>query len=123
VLELCTCARRRPTAPVGSLGPGEAPALACCHQLHPLTVVHLAAAATAAGPRRRSPPCLPSGLLPPLGQPVVQPSCLPGRDRRRLAGLAGPAPPLPGQGSNCIDSNLVRVFRVKVQGLFVKIPI
>jgi hypothetical protein len=61
--------------------------------------------------------------MPPLGELVVQPGRLPGRDRRRLAGLAGPAPPLSGQGSNCIDSKLVRVFRVKVHCLFVKIPI
>jgi hypothetical protein len=57
----------------------------------------------AAGPRRRPPPSLPSGPLPPLGELVVQPGRLPGRDRRRLAGLAGPAPPLPGQGPNCSD--------------------
>jgi hypothetical protein len=40
VLEPCARARRRPPAPVASLGPRETPRLACCRQLHPLAVVH-----------------------------------------------------------------------------------
>jgi hypothetical protein len=114
VLELAAGAHRRPAALLATLAPSEAHAVACLPAFRLHTIV---------GPRRRPTPCLPSGPLPPLGELVVQPGRLPGRDRRRLARLAGPAPPLRGQGSNCIDSNFVRVFRVKVQGLFVKIPI
>jgi hypothetical protein len=115
-------ARRQPTALVASLGPREAHTTACLLAFRLHAAVHRAAAVTAAGPRRRPTPHLPSGSVPPLGELMVPHGRLPGRDRRRLAGLAGPAPPL-GQGPNCCDLNLVRVFRVKLQGWFVKNPI
>jgi hypothetical protein len=50
-LELSARARRRPTTLIVSLGPGEAPALACLPAFHPHAAVHRAAAGTAAGRR------------------------------------------------------------------------
>jgi hypothetical protein len=95
VLELVAGPHRRPADLLASLAPSEARAVACLPAFHPHAAIHRAAAGTAAGARRRSTPHLPSGSLPPLGEHVVPHGRLPGRDRRRLAGMAGPAPPSP----------------------------
>jgi hypothetical protein len=77
----------------------------------------------AAEPHRQPPPCLHSGPLPLLGEHVVALSRLLGWQRRQLTG-DWPCPRRPtGQGPDCYDLIISRVFRVKVQGLFVKIPI
>jgi hypothetical protein len=40
---------------------------------------------------------------------------LPGRQRHRLAGIGRAHAARPGQGPDCKDLNLFRVFRVKVR--------
>jgi hypothetical protein len=75
-----------------------------------------------AEPRRRPSLRLHSGPLPLLGERVVQPGYLPGRDRRRFAGFGRSCADLPGQRPNCKQRVLSRVFRVKVQGIVVKNP-
>jgi hypothetical protein len=54
---------------------------------------------------------------------VVQLGHLPGRQCRRLADAGRARAARSGQGSDCFDCNNSRVFRVKVQGLVVKVPI
>jgi hypothetical protein len=115
VLELCACARRRPTAPVGSLGPGEAPALACSpHCPFPPHVPEPPRPPPPATiePRRRPTHCLHFRPLPILGEPRGPLSRLPGRQSRQLAGDR-PCPRRPaGQGPDCVDFNSSRVHRV-----------
>jgi hypothetical protein len=119
-------ARHRPAALVASLGSGEAPKLACCPVQHLLATFPRAAVVAAAG-RRRSPS--PAASPPQPRQPTA-----PRWACGRAWPLARPAAPparqiwprprrLPGQGPNCCGSNLIRVFRVKSQGWFVKNPI
>jgi hypothetical protein len=68
----------------------------------------------AAEPRHRPPLRLHSGPLPLLGERVVQPGNLPGRQRRQLAGAGRARAARPGQGPNCFDFNSSRVFRVEI---------
>jgi hypothetical protein len=90
------------------------------------TALSRAAAVTAAGHRQTSPPVNP---LPPLRFPATprwadgppRPLARPRSPPARRIGRTRAAPL--GQGPNCFDLNLVRVFRVRLQGLFVKNPI
>jgi hypothetical protein len=54
---------------------------------------------------------------------VVEQGRLPGRQCRQLAGAGHARAARPGQGPDCFDRIIPRVFRVKLQGLVVKILI
>jgi hypothetical protein len=45
---------------------------------------------------------------------------LPGRQRRRLVGVGHARAALPGQGINCVDCDLFRVFCAKVRTLLLR---
>jgi hypothetical protein len=83
-------ARRRPTTPLASLDPRAPPEVTCCPRPRPPR--------RKPEPPRRPPPAAvdpprPAALRPnsnhqsTLGEPLAEPSRLPGRDRRRLAGI------------------------------------
>jgi hypothetical protein len=77
-------------------------------------------AAAATAPAATETPCRPplrpnDGYPPLLGEHLVEPGSLPGRERRRLAGDGRCRATLAGQGTDCFDFNLFRVFCVKVR--------